>query len=964
MATHARWQEIQEEVLRSTDVEAVFRSHGVRFVDRPANAQGWLACHAIDREDEHPSACCNVGDGPMRGRYKDSGGSHLSLNFFEFLVHKGIYTDWREARRELAKAAGITIPKGPEPDSPKSKISFGVVINSMLMDWADKKKGVTADAARLAGVRMGNWPEKAPTPHFCVIFPGWHTADPDAEPCGYVLYNHTGEPLMLYKGKTKPAEPHKVLTSASCQPCLLNKHALEYLAEAEVVWVTEGPTDMLALQAKIPPDKLNTHVVISHAHGASESIQPHWPPLFKGKTVYIPGDADLPGRLGADKWAVTLAPFAASTRAVRLPYAERDKDGLDLRDYLNGRNKDGTYGEPRTYDDLLALAASSAPPPEPPPAPVASSATPTASPASSPPAPAGGVLIEYRARLALIGLHVLGCRRGTNRTTAEVYSEPLRTIFHIPNISYYSYSQLLMDAGPVVEGTIGRTEAPKGGYTFDDIRDAIAGLASQTNLDSAEPIGQGVWLVDGHVAVVNGARACVVGDTFSFTNLPRIASRLVELSAGSEWCNFDRLQGYYDLTAGEGGREWMVSTFTTLERWCAMWSWKHPIDATVIAALLCATWVQSTWPWRPIVGITGPTASGKSSALELILARMFHGHHNLFLKPTEAAIRQTVGNRSSAIILDEFEDDDHRDKILELFRTTSRGGDIYRGSADGRGRKYGLKHIPWTAAIESGLKREADANRFIVLELDRIKREKFGKLRLPVAERITDMGLRLLACMLRVLPQALSLYEAIHDGAGLPPGIHGRIIESYSIPAAVVGALRGLDASATRTVLGHFITGKDLDAVATSDEADLVRTIMESTVEASGGQRRSVSQILHCEHTFGVFREDLERYGVAVIGDHTGPRSIKALASKKLFFNPAVVTRSLLKRTRWERLDVKQILRRIPGAATATRRCAGLQVAGVEVPAADWINLGDPAKGDILPESNAAIIARLAENTP
>src|SRR5437879_1977828 len=81
-------------------------------------AKGWLPCHAIDREDHSASAAIFVGEGKARGRYRDMGGSGLSLSFWEFAGKFGGYGDWREARRHFAHKVGTSLPVGAEPKRP------------------------------------------------------------------------------------------------------------------------------------------------------------------------------------------------------------------------------------------------------------------------------------------------------------------------------------------------------------------------------------------------------------------------------------------------------------------------------------------------------------------------------------------------------------------------------------------------------------------------------------------------------------------------------------------------------------------------------------------------------------------------------------------------------------------------------------------------------------------------------
>lgn len=167
---------------------------------------------------------------------------------------------------------------------------------------------------------------------------------------------------------------------------------------------------------------------------------------------------------------------------------------------------------------------------------------------------------------------------------------------------------------------------------------------------------------------------------------------------------------------------------------------------------------------------------------------------------TAAGIRQAIKTSSKVILCDEFEDNRQRGEILEMLRMSGGGDKILRGTTNQRGVGFGLQHIVRVAAIEVGLKRAADRNRFIMLEL-KDKRPKGSQspgkddvvpgLALPSPAELADLGQRLLAVAIRYIyvakPLAMALKE--HRFAG----IDSRIVESYSVPAAMLAAIQGFN---------------------------------------------------------------------------------------------------------------------------------------------------------------------------
>jgi len=116
-------------------IRAECEARGVKFVGEP-NANGWLSCHAVDREDKTPSAAVNVsGSSGQAGRYKDLGGGGKSLSHWDLmaLLSPGEFPGWQHALKHFAAQTGVALPGGSggggaagnngqavsgEPDSP------------------------------------------------------------------------------------------------------------------------------------------------------------------------------------------------------------------------------------------------------------------------------------------------------------------------------------------------------------------------------------------------------------------------------------------------------------------------------------------------------------------------------------------------------------------------------------------------------------------------------------------------------------------------------------------------------------------------------------------------------------------------------------------------------------------------------------------------------------------------------
>jgi hypothetical protein len=107
-----------------------------------------------------------------------------------------------------------------------------------------------------------------------------------------VILRLDGEPLPPIQ---EGADPKKILTCPGSHGGLMNAGALDRLERAQVVWKVEGVTDMLALQSAIPAEFRDTHIVITNSGGCQENPKDEWVNRFKSKTLYVVGDADIPG---------------------------------------------------------------------------------------------------------------------------------------------------------------------------------------------------------------------------------------------------------------------------------------------------------------------------------------------------------------------------------------------------------------------------------------------------------------------------------------------------------------------------------------------------------------------------------------------------------------------------------------------------------------------------------------------
>ncbi len=347
-ANSVEWQGATQAIIESTNIKAFYESLGVQFAASKPTTKGWLACHAVDREDRNPSAAVNVGSGPQRGRYRDQGGSGESLSLFDFGAKYGHYTDWMDVRQKLAIAAGIKLPK--HNDS-LTQLALGK-LNLSIIDARSlaKAKQVDPRAIAVAGGVSATWPKFSTQPNPVVAFPCYSHKGLDADPQAWHILGNRGQ-LITSKAKKGGKDDGRRIASKTKQigPSggLFNRHAMIHWSDAKIIWVVEGISDMLAMQSVLA--NRSDHLVVT-AGGCQVQPGKGIPERFGGKDVRVCFDNDKPkadgkqpGQLGAAFWTATLSEFASSVRNVILPI-----EGTDLREYLSEN----------TYDDLLDMSES------------------------------------------------------------------------------------------------------------------------------------------------------------------------------------------------------------------------------------------------------------------------------------------------------------------------------------------------------------------------------------------------------------------------------------------------------------------------------------------------------------------------------------------------------------------------------------------------------------------------------
>lgn len=527
----------------------------------------------------------------------------------------------------------------------------------------------------------------------------------------------------------------------------------------------------------------------------------------------------------------------------------------------------------------------------------------------------------------------------------KAFSETLGKTVEIVRPSFMTYPDLLQYFGPIIREKVSQAkEVPPGMLTLQQIQQAIAVVGGAEKAGSGIERGLGVWQgEDGKIVLVGPGQAAVWdGAKLELHRRPRVAGIKVDMDhpPESRWFCPGPLAKYLEAAAD---RDWCVKVIDELTSIFLQWNWRLPPGpeakstiADLLPGLTLATWVQTCWSWRPMVGIAAASDSGKTTLFE-VLETLYGPLALLNSKSTEAGLRQTIANHATVILCDEFENDGHRQRILEYFRTASKGSQTLRGtSGQAKGVKYGLQHICWCTAVELGLRRAPDRNRFIILDLDPPPKGKRGKLMLPSTPELRDLGQKLLAIAVRYVGAAEVIASRIKSTQ--VEGVHGRVIESFAAPVGILAAVLGMDEASQDELLKAVLAGVDTDPVqGVKDETDLLGEILSSTVDLGRGDRASVAQILNAPGDYPGGWDALERVGIAPIATTRGQTARKVAQEFEgtrefLFLAHKSILRYLLKGTPWESQSIDQILKRLPGACRDQQRVGGHRPWGIKLP--------------------------------
>ncbi|MEM9354616.1 MAG: primase-helicase zinc-binding domain-containing protein [Pseudomonadota bacterium] len=808
---------------------------------------------------------------------------------------------FKDAMLVVADRLGMK-PRSRSSD-PAKDLKFFDWSNLMARQFLARYPGITEGALLAAGAKMARFKNNETVIAFPIIGKSLNVD----EPVGWILMNCIGDTLPTYNpdGTIKNRVSKKITYGSG--KGLVGVQAIEKLKAAGVVelcWKCEGITDMLAVASAVPESLQPGHVVVTNSNGTAQ--KPLWMAEVLGAAnVNVLHDADTDGQAGAKNWTQAIAlKSEKEIRNVSLPYQVEEKKGKDVRDYLQ---------EGHDYADLLSL----------------SDATDPTAIAKTEDGELDMTKVEFPVQDAILKKLQLEVQYEDDGGRIRVFSTLLRKSSWIRNIGRLSESELIQVCGAPAKLYVS-ADPQEGSYTMKDVREAIA-LSAASKRGQNDERGVGVWqgrddfgnLTDTIVLVNDAEGARYNGDrVLRRVIAPRADGLMLDFGAGNNsWFEFDKLK--QNLQRADDP-QWCIQQLEYMESIFARWKWSAPdTSPTLITGLVVASYIQTIWSWRPLISISGESNSGKSTLFKFLTGEnselgVFGNLSFNQSRSTEAGIRQGIGNTAKIILCDEFEASKERERILLLLRASTRGDTIARGTAGGqKGVKWTLRHIGWTAATESGLTKQPDLNRFIQFELKKPDEAKRNQLEVPDALDSYELGQKLLAIAVHYAIAAKQM--AIELKSMAAKGIDARVVESYSVPAAMLATASGYSLDQARELLAFFLGDVVEDDQGHTDQSELLDAVLMSQIRVSA-QQYTVSQMIEDRNSSQYCKTSLESHGLRLTQEND------------LFIHPGTVRSSLLRNTAFESKRIDQVLLRVPGATRDSQRIAGRVLRGITIP--------------------------------
>lgn len=471
---------------------------------------------------------------------------------------------------------------------------------------------------------------------------------------------------------------------------------------------------------------------------------------------------------------------------------------------------------------------------------------------------------------------------------------------------------------------------------FRSLKTYLIVEAGHKYLGSLQLLGQGIHLLyDDRLLINNGDEAVIWdGNDFTVQDYPLIERQRIVKDQDLKWINLEKVMQKARTMTPDMAEE----IFNELLNLIMGWKLTAVMENVLLTGWLCAQVVQTAWEWRPQLWLSGASGSGKTLLTQLVeslggnLTHLFQG--NIV---TEPGFRQILSNHAFLPIIDEFEKSDHRDRIIERLRSAGRGGKGVVGSATQEAVVSRIRHMVLIASIETGLVRAAEQYRYLQVST---QKDNTVSPTIPPPSELERLQINMVAFSLWAVNRAKKLLR------NMPtiPGYDNRWIHSVAVPLSMMAAFDEEPDKCLQELVKDYLSlwSQYGEGEVLEDETALLQDILLAAIripDMQGGEggesaktiyvERSIAQILSAPLLNDEYHKTTQTYG------------IRLLHNNDLFIYPETVGKKLLRNTRWRDLNIRDILRRLPGAQRAKKYIAGTQVRGMVIPHDTWKSEGE-----------------------
>lgn len=477
---------------------------------------------------------------------------------------------------------------------------------------------------------------------------------------------------------------------------------------------------------------------------------------------------------------------------------------------------------------------------------------------------------------------------------------------------------------PTLIQICGKSSMPRGEEIKTDkvhllLQDIVAEKSRRRMFKTENYLGQGVWKKEGieGTLVLSGDEALLIkteGGKLVFEKItsPILQGKLLEFDPSQSWADLSEVE----LQAKSIDKRSTKKLWNQLTEHLSFWNFELDIDLEIVTAMILATSIQGTLDFRPHVWLTGGTNTGKTALMEFI-SRLWPHALRYENETSEAALRQSIRRSCLPVLYDECESWHGRSRVIKLLRSATRGNIVVKGTPGQKPIKYGLRHIFWLASIETGLRAQADINRFITIEL--LTTEN-----IQIADRslLKEFGQKLIIAAITLVNQIKRIYGKLTVSPEVRK--YNRFGESLSLPAAVKAAFLGCPEKALEFFQEFMSTRKeDFKELSEPDYTKLIADICSSKIIIEDQGSDSFAKI---PYLIG----DLIKEGKGI--NELNQHGIRILNDTEIYLCPSVIEKNLLKNSQWKDSTTKDIIKRIPGAERRRMRVAGYNNRGYVVP--------------------------------